>query len=642
MSKYNKTVLTQAGLDLAKRANAGQAKFKVTRAVTSADDLGNTPVQQLERMTEIPNIMQEGKILDAEEVESDNAVIGVSLRFTNEGLTNGYKIRIIGLYVQEDGQTNDFLYAVSTAVEPEYMPDYNDNVLYRFNTQLYLVIGRAQNVTVVVDDDTVVSIKKFNDFKKQMEDALKIKADLSSLDNFYTKKEVNDRIEQAGKVKKIRINEGEIVEPDDQGVLNLFVDGDRIQDFPAGVTDFNNLTQTGLYRMPQNVMTIANKPVNDIQVLRNAFLKVINDAGKTNEILQIFVSGFGGQIYVRSHFAQNEVWTAWTKITPSNTLSNDDITNMINSKVDGLNVGQFVKKVNGLSPDSDGNVNVTLTVARGFDVNANATTKMTEENLHGSNQILMDQMAGQDIVNWAKGQFQAIQNFSTKRDLTDADDVNNVTETGRYQTLDKKPKNVPNDSTGIWSQLLVLKKDPEQIQQFWIQEDKVWIRVISATQGPKNEWSSFIKTNFFDVDAPIYRKTNAHKTWSDVLGALNFKDANVLVSLRDDVQDDNGLMVGGNSAGIAFGGYDTKGILSVKWNDHKARITGGNSDTVWSEDVAWKSDVNNLQNQVNDLINQINYIKQNYLQGKRFPVNQEAQVEQWENSNPNGIAIIEK
>lgn len=627
MSKYNKTVLTQAGLDLAKRANAGQAKFKVTRAVTSADDLGNTPVQQLERMTEIPNIMQEGKILDAEEVENDNAVIGVSLRFTNEGLTTGYKIRIIGLYVQEDGQTNDFLYAVTTAVEPEYMPDYNDNVLYRFNTQLYLVIGRAQNVTVVVDDDTVVSVKKFNDFKD----------------------EVDKKIEQAGKVKKARVNDGAVVEPDDDGILNLFVDSDRIQDFPAGVTDFNNLTQTGLYRMPQNVMAIANKPVNDIQVLRNVFLKVIDDAGKTNEILQIFVSGFGGQIYVRSHFAQNKVWTAWTKITPSNTLSNDDITNMINSKVDGLNVGQFVKKVNGLSPDSDGNVNVTSTVARGFDVNANATTKMTVENLAGGNQTLLDQNAGQDIVNWAKGQFQAIQNFSTKRDLTDADDVNNVTETGRYQTLDKKPKNVPNDSTGIWSQLLVLKKDPEQIQQFWIQEDKVWSRVISATQGPKNEWSGFIQTNLFDVDAPIYRKTNAHRTWSDVLGALNFKSTNVLVSLRDDTQDDNGLMVGGNSAGIAFGGFDTKGILSVKWNDHKARITGGNADTVWSEDVAWKSDVNNLQNQINnlkksnaDLINTVNYIKGNYLLGKRFPANQEAQAQAWANANPNGIAMIEK
>lgn len=330
-------------------------------------------------------------------------------------------------------------------------------------------------------------------------------------------------------------------------------------------------------------------------------------------------------------------------------MSNDDITNMINSKVDGLNVGQFVKKVSGLTPDESGNVNVTTTVARGFDANANVATKETVDNLHDRNQILLDQNAGQDIVNWAKGQFSNLQNFSFKRDLTDADDINNVTETGRYQTLDKKPKNVPNDSTGIWSQLLVLKKDPEQIQQFWIQEDKVWNRVISATKGPKNGWSGFIKTDFFDVNAPIYRNTNAHKTWSDVLGALNFKNTNVLVSLRDDAQDDNGLMVGGNSAGIAFGGADTKGILSVKWNDHKARITGGNPDIVWSEDVAWKSDVNNLQNQINDLkksnadlINTINYIKENYLLGKRFPASQEAQAQAWENANPNGIAMIEK
>lgn len=52
--------------------------------------------------------------------------------------------------------------------------------------------------------------------------------------------------------------------------------------------------------------------------------------------------------------------------------------------------------------------------------------------------------------------------------------------------------------------------------------------------------------------------------------------------------------------------------------------------------------ITTLQNQVNDLINQINYIKQNYLQGKRFPASQEAQAQAWENSNPNGIAMIEK
>ncbi len=623
MDKFKDTIITDAGRKLLINVGAGNGEIAYTRAVLAGQDVSSMADEDIRKLATLENQKMEVNV--AVTPPQDNTIT-VSASFGNKDLTDDLTFSSVGWYAKNNNDNKEILLGVSPSNGDQTLvagsPDHRSTA--SIDIDLAMAISNAAKVDLTVNE---IGVAHMSDVNAAI---LKLKA------------EYDPKIAEAGKVKGAKINDGAVVEPDDDGILNLFVDSDRIQDFPAGVTDFNNLTQTGLYRMPQNVMTIANKPVNDIQVLRNAFLKVINDAGKTNEILQIFVSGFGGQIYVRSHFAQNEVWTAWTKITPSNTLSNDDITNMINSKVDGLNVGQFVKKVNGSSPDSDGNVNVTSTVARGFDVNANATTKMTVENLVGGNQILLDQDAGQDIVNWAKGQFQAIQNFSTKRDLTDADDVNNVTETGRYQTLDKKPKNVPNDSTGIWSQLLVLKKDPEQIQQFWIQEDKVWIRVISATQGPKSGWSGFIKTNFFDVDAPIYRKTNAHKTWSDVLGALNFKDANVLVSLRDDAQDDNGLMVGGNSAGIAFGGVDTKGILSVKWNDHKARITGGNPDNVWSEDVAWKSDVNNLQNQVNDLINQINYIKQNYLQGKRFPVNQEAQAEQWENANPNGIAMIEK
>lgn len=640
MSKYNKTVLTQAGLDLAKRANAGQAKFKVTRAVTSADDLGNTPIQQLERMTEIPNIMQEGKILDAEEVESDNAVIGVSLRFTNEGLTTGYKIRIIGLYVQEDGQTNDFLYAVTTAVEPEYMPDYNDNVLYRFNTQLYLVIGRAQNVTVVVDDKTVVSVKKFNNFKE----------------------EVDKKIEQAGKVKKARINEGEIVEPDDQGVLNLFVDGDRIQDFPAGVTDFNNLTQTGLYRMPQNVMTIANKPVNDIQVLRNAFLKVINDAGKTNEILQIFVSGFGGQIYVRSHFAQNEVWTAWTKITPSNTLSNDDITNMINSKVDGLNVGQFVKKVNGLSPDSDGNVNVTSTVARGFDVNANATTKMTVENLVGGNQILLDQNAGQDIVNWTKGQLNG-KLSNSGGDMAEHSTIN----WNGAGTVESHDGNIGGLSWAGATDTVSIYGDQDGNNNLDLTFD--------LGDDGSNHFS--FRSKGSEV-AGI--QSNGHYTgtvdWGNVWGRPD------VTPIVNGAADDDLFAFKSNQIRLYPGnGKNCKNLppaSNTQWftvqyvfenpNGDGVAIfrspanevwmvgnNGGSYSTGWTR-LANSGDISNLQNIINqqnqtiqslttrltNAENEIRYIKENYIEGRRFPASQEAQAEAWENEKPTRLAMIEK
>lgn len=95
---------------------------------------------------------------------------------------------------------------------------------------------------------------------------------------------------------------------------------------------------------------------------------------------------------------------------------------------------------------------------------------------------------------------------------------------------------------------------------------------------------------------------------------------------------------------------DGWGVVIVYSQDNTIwqNVKNGDTWTGWSR-LANALDVTNLQNQittlqnqVNDLINQINYIKQNYLQGKRFPASQEAQAQAWENSNPNGIAMIEK
>ena len=210
MSQYNKTVLTHAGLELAKRANAGQAKFGITRAVTSADDWSNKTVQDLEEVTTIPNIMQQGTIMDTDEVESNNSVIGVSLCFTNKKLSTGYQIRIIGLYVKEEGQENDFLYAVTTAVTPENMPDFNDKVLYRFNMQMYLVIGNAQSVNVVINDGTAVTHGQLDKYKAE------VTGNLKKLEN--THKEDMSHV-----AKSASINGGAEILPDSTGKLNLVV-----------------------------------------------------------------------------------------------------------------------------------------------------------------------------------------------------------------------------------------------------------------------------------------------------------------------------------------------------------------------------------------------------------------------------------
>lgn len=210
MSQYNKTILTNAGLELAKRANAGQAKFEITRAVTSADDWSNKTIQDLEEVTAIPNIMQQGTIMDTEEVESNNSVIGVSLCFANKDLSTGYQIRIIGVYVKEEGQENDFLYAVTTAVSPEYMPDFNDKVLYRFNMQMYLVIGKAQAVNVVINDGASVTHGQFDKYKGE------VTASLEKIENAHKE-------DMSHVVKSASINGGDEILPNETGKLELVV-----------------------------------------------------------------------------------------------------------------------------------------------------------------------------------------------------------------------------------------------------------------------------------------------------------------------------------------------------------------------------------------------------------------------------------
>ena len=169
MSQYNKTVLTHAGFELAKKAHAGQAKFEITRAVSSAEDWSDKSAQDLEEVTTIPNVMQNGTIMDIEEIESNNAAIGVSLKFTNKDLINGYHVRIIGLYVKEEGTKNEILYAITTAVLPEYIPSFADKVLYKFNMQMYLVIGKAQAVNVVIDEGTAVTRTQFDKYKFEVD-----------------------------------------------------------------------------------------------------------------------------------------------------------------------------------------------------------------------------------------------------------------------------------------------------------------------------------------------------------------------------------------------------------------------------------------------------------------------------------------
>lgn len=189
MAKYNKAILTNAGLELAARASAGKAKFIITRAATSTEKLADKSISELQKLTALPSLMQYGEINNvADSAQDKNIVIGTELVFNNMDLATGYKVNTIGLFAKEEGTNKEIFYALTTAVEPETMPDYKDKVLFKFNMTMFVVVGQTENVSVNVTDNgvaTQVQLKEAinaakKEIQEQVQDAI---GDIHSIDN---------------------------------------------------------------------------------------------------------------------------------------------------------------------------------------------------------------------------------------------------------------------------------------------------------------------------------------------------------------------------------------------------------------------------------------------------------------------------
>lgn len=673
MSQYNKTVLTHAGLELAKRANAGQAKFGITRAVTSADDWSHKTVQDLEEVTTIPNIMQQGTIMDTDEVESNNSVIGVSLCFTNKNLSTGYQIRIIGLYVKEEGQENDFLYAVTTAISPESMPSFADKVLYKFNMQMYLVIGKAQAVNVVINEGTAVTSTQFNKYKGEVADNLK------KLEN--THKEDMSHV-----AKSASINGGAEILPDSTGKLNLVVPDPDLSEY-VSLEQLGELLKTKADKADVYTKTETDNQINKFDLSKVKFHKqyINGDGDKADKTWSATKNQDGtytidlwqddctaSKLYDVLTQLPNKVDTstvnaqiADAKNTAQSNLDKvkSDLNGAINTKANSSDLTALDKKAvksvgiypNNLHFDSGSFNYWSGEVKAGPDANGYVLIDLTDDT---------SVLAAANQLNVMLTGLNHLQGKQTK----DSADANDLSETGVYY-CSSPAKNFP---VSQWGTLVTSNGNGARASQLYFPDDNsaVWFRNLNLN----GDWQGWVRlaniddvnnaessltssinavNNKVNVTVPLFRRITAGNTWNDILGASN-GDTPVLVSIRD---EGGANTLGNFSAAVAFGGGNTKGVLNVAYSDHTARIIGGNGNApVWHEDIAWKSDISNLQNiinqqnqtiqslisRLNNAENEINYIKANYVEGRTFPASQEAQANSWENENPQRIAFIEK
>ncbi|QNQ80774.1 hypothetical protein [Lactobacillus sp. PV034] len=210
MSEYNKSILTDAGLDLAKRANKGQAKFKLTKGVSSFDDLTKKNIQELQSMTAIADVVQTVSVQDVSDTDINQAsTIAVRATFDNREVKTGYSVKTIGFYAQEENG-KEFLYAIVTAKNAEFIPAYTDNTLFKFNFIAYLVVGRTDNVSVQVSPDDVytkgetlskVEIEKL--LKEEDNKISKLNTNKADKIDTYTKNEIDNKLKNKANIDEI-------------------------------------------------------------------------------------------------------------------------------------------------------------------------------------------------------------------------------------------------------------------------------------------------------------------------------------------------------------------------------------------------------------------------------------------------------
>lgn len=180
MSEYNKTILTNAGIDLARRANKGVATFQLTRGVSSTENLSGKTIEELQNLTQLPSVQQSVILSDVvNTTDNPDTVLGIRMTFDNQNLKTGYNVHTVGIYAKEPGK-GEILYGVATAKTPEYIPDFGEQTLFKFDFLMYLVIGRTDNVTVQVSPDDVY--RKKDTYNKAEIDA-KVSDAISQLNN---------------------------------------------------------------------------------------------------------------------------------------------------------------------------------------------------------------------------------------------------------------------------------------------------------------------------------------------------------------------------------------------------------------------------------------------------------------------------
>lgn len=612
-----------------------------TKAILYGQDISHLEKAQIEALTTIGNPLLEVKVGISVKKNTDNrTTVVLQSTFQNSNLKSDLPYTAVGFFAKK-GNDEEKLVLVAVANSGAYLSATRPDGVATdaLDLKVAITIGDAANVTAVVDPSGSVTPATLsgaiNKATQDLTALIDTKADKQTVDDEISK------IDFTPYAKTVDLDQK----------LEAYDKITDVDDKIKKVTDLANSKVDATYSYSKDELDkklLALSTDTDGKIDAKQVADMINGKANTNDVYTKKEVDDAFNLRDQKIDTKADKSTTYTKLDIDKALKSIDF-----GKI-GIK-GKYLADVNGTLKDkiwypakqTDGSWTFNIyDDDHTAEVASNALSK-AESNEGGINNLnsRFDKYAGNQVAKNA--------------------DANAITTSGTY-FVDNPGNNFPSVHWGVLVVNQAIENGDIRLEQIYYPDDNSspWFRMrvtdnwkswrqlasednISDLQNQINDRATNSTVN---VAAPLFRRITSSNTWQDILGVTNGNQ--VLVSIRDEA---GGNTLGNFGSAVAFGGGDTKGVLNVSYADHRARIIGGNSDRPqWHEDIAWKSDIQNLLNmlnqqsqqiqslttQLNNAKNEINYIKQNYVEGKRFASNQEDQAKAWENQNSQRVAFI--
>lgn len=166
MAQFRKAVVTEKGLALILKTQMRQIKLEFSKIVTGSGEW--TEDESLSMVTGLRHPMQEFGISAVDIV--DRKTVKLATALTNEGLTEAYYMREIGIYAT-DPDEGDVLYSIAVTLpeRSDYLPAYDGQAPVNIMLDTYQSVSDAANVTIKLDSGAYALATDF----RELQDAFK-------------------------------------------------------------------------------------------------------------------------------------------------------------------------------------------------------------------------------------------------------------------------------------------------------------------------------------------------------------------------------------------------------------------------------------------------------------------------------------